>query len=193
MDDERPRTLPEREDEGSSLPHTPPLGIRAVRPGEEPPVVPSDPVPALARRERPVGNWLAALVATGGAVLSIIGTFLPWKTETRNSVSTDLIGWDQAGLAVAVLLVGLVAAGATGALWAGQRGVALKASLLITGAVLFAITGLEITDVNSADALTGKEVLVGFGLPTVMIGGALLMVAALLDRGPWKFGPISRA
>ena len=192
MDDEIPRTPPGGEDEGPSLPHTPPLGIRAVRPGQEPPVVPSDSVPTLARRERPVGNWLAALVATGGAVFSIIGTFLPWKTETRNGVSADLIGWDQAGLAVAVLLVGLVAAGATGALWAGQRGMALKASLLITGAVLFAIAGLEIANVNSADVLTGNKVLVGIGLPTVMIGGGLLMVAALLDRGSWKFSPIRR-
>ena len=189
MDDERTSTSPGAEGRGPSLPHTPPLGIRAVRPGEEPPVVPSDPVPMSARRERPVGNWLAALVATGGAVLSIIGTFLPWKTETRNSVSVDLIGWDQAGLAVTVLLIGLVAAGATGALWAGQRGIALKASLLIAGAVLFAIAGLEMADVNLTDTSVGSEVSVEFGLPTVLIGGALLMVAALLDRGPWKFGP----
>ena len=135
---------------------------------------------------------MAALVATGGAVLSIIGTFLPWKTETRNGVSVDWIGWDQAGLAVAVLLVGLVAAGATGALWAGQRGMVLKASLLITGAVLFAIAGLEIAAENSTDTLSGDEVSVGFGLPTVLIGGALLMIAALIDRGSWNFGSVRR-
>tara|TARA_B100001245_G_scaffold88049_1_gene63497 strand:+ start:438 stop:947 length:510 start_codon:yes stop_codon:yes gene_type:complete len=169
------------------------LGIRAVRPGEEPPVGPNDPVPGSARPERPPGNWLAALVATGGAVFSIIGTFLPWRVEDRGDVVLELIGWDQAGLAVVVLLVGLVAAGASGALWAGQRGMSLKASLLATGAVLFTVPGLKIADVRAVDAADGFEVSVGLGLPVVLVGGGLLMVAALLDRGPWLFRSAGRA
>jgi len=34
---------------------------------------------------------------------------------------------------------------------------------------------------------------VGLGLPVVLVGGGLLMVAALLDRGPWLFRPADRA
>ena len=193
MDDQEPGATPEGADSGPPLPHTPPLGIRAVRPGEEPPVGPNDPVPGSARPERPPGNWLAALVATGGAVFSIIGTFLPWRVEDRGDVVLELIGWDQAGLAVVVLLVGLVAAGASGALWAGQRGMPLKASLLATGAVLFTVAGLKIADIRSVDAADGFEVSVGLGLPVVLVGGGLLMVGALLDRGPWLFRPVGRA
>tara|TARA_B100001179_G_scaffold31468_1_gene19314 strand:- start:352 stop:696 length:345 start_codon:yes stop_codon:yes gene_type:complete len=113
--------------------------------------------------------------------------------EDRGDVVLELIGWDQAGLAVVVLLVGLVAAGASGALWAGQRGMPLKASLLATGAVLFTVPGLKIADVRAVDAADGFEVSVGLGLPVVLVGGGLLMVAALLDRGPWLFRPVGRA
>ena len=193
MNDKEPGATPGGVDGGPPLPHTPPLGIRAVRSGEEPPAGPTELIPGSTRPERPPGNWLAALVASGGVVFSIIGTFLPWRVEDRGDVVLELIGWDQAGLAVVVLLVGLVAAGAAGALWAGQRGLPLKASLLITGAVLFTTAGLKIADVRSIDNAAGFEVSVGLGLPVVLVGGGLLMVAALLDRGPWQFGSVGRA
>ena len=192
MDDQEERDSSAGVDGGPPLPHTPPLGIRAVRSGEDPPVVPATLVPGPTRPERPPGNWLTALVATGGSVFSIIGTFLPWRVEDRGDVVLETIGWDQGSLAVVVLLVGLVAAGATGALWAGQRGMPLKVSLLATGAVLFAVAGLKIADLRSVDPIDGFEVSVGLGLPVVLAGGGLLMAASLLDRGPWRFGLVNR-
>tara|TARA_B110000438_G_scaffold292758_1_gene331586 strand:+ start:588 stop:1184 length:597 start_codon:yes stop_codon:yes gene_type:complete len=173
----------------STLPHTPPFGIKAVHPGDEPPVGPPDLGGDSPRRERPAGNGLAAMAATVGVVLAIMGTFLPWIVVNRADGAVDhLIGWDLAGDAVLVLVTGLVAAAVTGALWIGQRGLMYKLLLLLAGGVLLAVAGLEISDVRAVDAVSVLERSVGSGLPVVAIGGVLLVGGALLDRGPWSFG-----
>ena len=173
----------------SPLPHTPPFGIRAVHPGDVPPVGPPDLGGDPPRRERPAGNGLAAMAATVGVVLAIMGTFLPWIVVDRADGAVDhLIGWDLAGDAVLVLVTGLVAAGVTGALWIGQRGLVHKLVLLLAGGVLLAVAGLEISDVRAVDAVSSLERSVGSGLPVVALGGVLLVGGALLDRGPWSFG-----
>ena len=130
-------------EQGSSLPHTPPLGIRAVRPGQTPPIDSSEVPHQKFYRNRPTGNWFAALVATGGVVFSIIGTFLPWSTQKSAGITVQLIGWDQAAMAVVILVLGLIGAGVTGALWAGERGMVLKVVLLLTGAILFTVSGFS--------------------------------------------------
>lgn len=174
---------------GPPLPHTPPMGIRAVHPGDEPPVAPPDPVPEPSRRERPAPNWPAALISSAGVVAAILGTFLSWRVADHESgFTTHLIGWDQAGKAVVILVAGLVAAGATGALWTDLRGLTLKLVLLATGLVVLAAAGLEIANVLSLDPFDGYVYSVGSGLPVVAAGGALLVLAALVDRGPWAFG-----
>ncbi|HCV36276.1 MAG TPA: hypothetical protein DF783_05055 [Acidimicrobiaceae bacterium] len=174
---------------GPPLPHTPPMGIRAVHPGDEPPVAPSGPMPRQSRRERPSPNWIAALVSSGGVVLAIIGTFLPWQLATHeNGFVTDLIGWDQAAIAVLILVVGLAAAGATGALWMGMRGLILKLVLLATGLVILVTASLEMADVLSLDSFDGYTYSIGLGLPVVAAGGIFLVLAAIADRGPWAVG-----
>ena len=78
MSSKGPANGPADDDGRSALPHTPPFGIRAVHPGDEPPVAPpGDPV-APGPRDRPAGNGLAAMASTIGVVLAIMGTFLPW-------------------------------------------------------------------------------------------------------------------
>jgi len=172
-----------------ALPHTPPFGIKAVHPGDEPPVGPPDQGDLVPRRERPAGNGLAAMASTVGVVLAIMGTFLPWIAVERPDGGVDhLIGWDLAGDAVLVLVTGLAAAGVTGALWVGQRGPIHKLVLLVAGGVLLAVAGLEISDVRAVDAVTELGRSVGSGLPVVALGGVLLVGGALLDRGPWSFG-----
>ena len=177
---------PEGEQAGHAsppLPHTPPMGISAVRPGDPPPMAPQQPVVSR-RPDRPEPNLLASLVASAGVVLAIIGTFLPWVVaEGAGTVSE--IGWDQAGDAVLVLVLGLAGAAATGALWIGGRGLVVKLVLLATGAVLLLLTGREIGDVRALSPIQGFEFRVGSGLLVIAVGGVFLFVAALLDRGPW--------
>ena len=166
------------------LPHTPPMGISAVRPGDPPPMAPQQPVVSR-RPDRPEPNLLASLVASAGVVLAIIGTFLPWVVA-EGATTVSEIGWDQAGDAVLVLVLGLAGAAATGALWIGVRGLVVKLVLLAAGAVLLLLTGLEIGDVRALSPIQGFEFRVGSGLLVIAVGGVLLFVAALLDRGPWS-------
>ena len=173
---------------GHALPHTPPFGIKAVHPGDEPPLAPPGSESEVRRRERPAGNGLAAMAATIGGVLAIMGTFLPWIVSDRIDGEVDnLIGWDLPVDAVVVLVTGLVAAGIAGALWVGQRGLIHKLFLLATGAVLLAVAGVEISDVRALDAVTSLDRSVGSGLPVIALGGGLLIGGALLDRGTWSF------
>ncbi len=165
------------------LPHTPPMGISAVRPGDPPPTAPRQPVVSR-RPTEPASNLLASLVASAGVVLAIIGTFLPWVVA-RGAGNISEIGWDQVGDAVLVLVIGLVGAGATGALWVGVRGLVVKLLLLATGAVLLLLAGLEAGDVRGLSPIDGPEFRIGSGLLVIAIGGVLLFLAALLDRGPW--------
>ena len=172
-----------------ALPHTPPFGIKAVHPGDVPPIGPPGEGTAPQRRDRPAGNGLAAMASTVGVVLAIMGTFLPWIVVDRADGAVDhLIGWDLAGDAVLVLVTGLIAAGVTAALWIGQRGLVHKLVLLVAGGVLLAVAGLEISDVRAVDAVSVLERSVGSGLPVVALGGVLLVGGALLDRGSWSFG-----
>ncbi len=165
------------------LPHTPPMGISAVRPGDPPPTAPQQPVVSR-RPTEPASNLLASLVASAGVVLAIIGTFLPWVV-VKGAGNISEIGWDQVGDAVLVLVIGLVGAGATGALWVGVRGLVVKLLLLATGAVLLLLAGLEAGDVRGLSPIDGPEFRIGSGLLVIAIGGVLLFVAALMDRGPW--------
>jgi hypothetical protein len=168
---------------GPPLPHTPPAGIKAVRPGDEPPVAPSEagPVP----RERPASNWPAAMAASVGVVAAIIGTFLPWMV-TEGAFAVEEIGWDRGADAVLVLAAGLVAAGVAGSLWTGVRGRVVEVLLSVTGVALVVIAGLEMGDVAGMASANGFEFSIGSGLPVITVGGVLLMAAALLDRAPWR-------
>ena len=189
MTSERPKIGPADEAGEATLPHTPPFGIKAVHPGDEPPVAPPGAEDEPRRRERPAGNGLAAMASTIGVVLAIMGTFLPWiVVDHQNGTVERLIGWDVALDAVVVLVTGLVAAVVAGALWIGQRGLVHKLILLVAGGVLLAVVGIEISDIRAVDAASSLDRSIGSGLPVVAIGGVLLLGGALLDRGRWSIG-----
>ena len=189
MSSEGPANGPADDDGRSALPHTPPFGIRAVHPGDEPPVAPPGDLVAPDPRDRPAGNGLAAMASTIGVVLAIMGTFLPWiVVDHVDSGVERLIGWDLAFDAVVVLVTGLVAASVAGALWIGHRGLLHKLLLLATGGVLLVVTGIEISDIRAVDAATTLDRSIGSGLPVVALGGVFLLGGALLDRGRWALG-----
>ena len=189
MTSEGPDTGPADDEGRSALPHTPPFGIKAVHPGDEPPVAPPGDEVAPGPRDRPAGNGLAAMASTIGVVLAIMGTFLPWIVVDHPDGTVErLIGWDVALDAVVVLVAGLVAAVVAGALWIGQRGLVHKLILLVAGGVLLAVVGIEISDIRAVDAASSLDRSIGSGLPVVAIGGVLLLGGALLDRGRWSLG-----
>ena len=70
----------EEETDGPGFPHTPPLGIKAVHPGDEIPRPPEPEQPP--RPERAKIGWGVDALVSFAAILSIIGPFLP-LTELR--------------------------------------------------------------------------------------------------------------
>ena len=175
------------EEVGSSLPHTPPLGIKAVRSGEDPNPIGVDDVDVTTGRERPAGNWMAALVLSAGVVVSIIGTFLPWIEISENQYRSNLIGWDQGGSAWIVLIIGTLAAGVTGPVWNGSRSLLVNVSFIFFGTVLLIVASIEMSEVSSYQSVTEVEKSVGVGLPTVLAGGILMILPSVLDKQNWKF------
>ena len=175
------------EEVSSSLPHTPPLGIKAVRPGEDPNPLGMQDVDVPTGRERPAGNWLAALVLSAGVVMSIIGTFLPWVEISENQYQSNLIGWDQGGSAWIVLIVGILAAGVTGPVWNGSRSLLVNILFILFGTVLLIVAAIEISEVSSYQPVSGMEKSVGIGLPIVLAGGVLMILPSVLDKRTWKF------
>ena len=175
------------EEVGSSLPHTPPLGIKAVRPGEDPNPIDVDDVDVTTGRERPAGNWMAALVLSAGVVVSIIGTFLPWIEISENQYRSNLIGWDQGGSAWIVLIIGTLAAGVTGPVWNGSRSLLVNVLFIFFGTVLLIVASIEMSEVSSYQPVAEVEKSVGVGLPTVLAGGILMILPSVLDKQNWKF------
>ena len=175
------------EEVGSSLPHTPPLGIKAVRPGEDPNPIDVDDVDVTTGRERPAGNWMASLVLSAGVVVSIIGTFLPWIEISENQYRSNLIGWDQGGSAWIVLIIGTLAAGVTGPVWNGSRSLLVNVLFIFFGTVLLIVASIEMSEVSSYQPVAEVEKSVGVGLPTVLAGGILMILPSVLDKQNWKF------
>ena len=174
-------------DVGSSLPHTPPLGIKAVRPGEDPNPIGVDDVDVTTGRERPAGNWMAALVLSAGVVVSIIGTFLPWVEISENQYRSNLIGWDQGGSTWIVLIIVTLAAGVTGPVWNGSRSLLVNVLFIFFGIVLLIVASIEMSEVSSYQSVSEVEKSVGVGLTTVLAGGILMILPSVLDKQNWKF------
>ena len=174
------------EEVDSPLPHTPPLGIRAIRPGEELPLHQIQNDDIRTSKERPSGNWFAAMTASIGVVLSIFGTFLPWVSLGEKGNQINLIGWDQGRSAWVVLIAGIFAATLTGALLNGYRGFLIKVLFLLPGATLLLASGIEITDIKKFDSVEEVQQTVGVGLPVIIVGGFLIVLASFLDKGSWK-------
>jgi len=175
------------EESSSSLPHTPPFGIRALRPGEEPNPLDMQDVDVSTSRERPAGNWLAALVSSAGVVLSIIGTFLPWVSVSEDEYQSNLIGWDQGGSAWVVLVFGFLAAGITSRFLNGSRNFLTNVLMILFGTVLLVVGAIEMSEVSSYESISGIEKSVGIGLPVILAGGIFMILPSVFDRRTWKF------
>ena len=187
MSEEEEEGLEDVEESSSSLPHTPPFGIRALRPGEDPNLLNMQDVDVSTVRERPAGNWLAALVSAAGVVLSIIGTFLPWVSISEDEYQSNLIGWDQGGSAWIVLVFGFLAAGITSQFLNGSRNFLTNVLMILFGTVLLIVAAIEMSEVSSYESISGIEKSVGIGLPVILVGGVFMILPSVFDKRTRKF------
>ena len=170
----------EEETDGPGFPHTPPLGIKAVHPGDE---IPGPPEPEQPPRpERAKIGWGIVALVSFAAILSIIGTFLPW-TELRGEFVIREIGWDQPIDALIVLFSGLAAALAAGAILSGVKSHITTLCLFTAGAIHAVLAIIKIFDIENMEPTSGYSYSIGVGLPIIIVGGGALIVASFLEWG----------
>ena len=170
----------EEETDGPGFPHTPPLGIKAVHPGDEIPGPPDPEQPPRPEREKI--SWGVVALISLAAIISIIGTFLPW-TEARGEFVIREIGWDQPIDALIVLFSGLVAALAGGAILSGIKSHIITLCLFAVGTIHAVLAIIKIFDVENMESTSGYNYSIGVGLPVIIVGGGALIVASFLEWG----------
>lgn len=166
---------------GTALP--PPATIELA----EPAVAPAPPV------DFELVNRKAAFAGILGAALAIVGSFQVWlRIRIAGFIppGSAETGW-RGGDGRTIVLAGVVAGVAAGALWIGRRDLWLKIALLITGGVTIVIAIVHIVDAGSK----ARDIEVQFGIPAgdvsaqvgvglylVVIGGLGLLAAGLQAR-----------
>lgn len=155
-----------------SLPPPPPPGPSATAglPAYPPPPAGVAVPGAVARAPRPKVT-VPALLLIGGAVVMIIGTFLPWVTGNGESIN----GWDLAELQAegsdAAVFVGL-------AVILGAFGVALAAAGRVLAVAILAVIVAAFASLAALIDVTDDGGLEMFGLSTGA-GLYVILVAAL--------------
>lgn len=146
----------------------PPFPVQAPAPSAGTLGVPGAAV--LDERSNAVGGAIALL----GALLVMVGVLLPWMEVGGEAVS----GWRASDDAKILLgFVGVVTVGAALVI-GGARSLVLRIGLALVG---LATVVVGVRDVLSVSDLPG-DVTFGPGLIAVLVGGVLVVVAALLTR-----------
>jgi hypothetical protein len=147
--------------------------------------VASDPPPAAGPPPAPdpsgdagAQNRMAAYIALASAVLAVVGSFEVWVMISIAGLSppgSTQTGWDG-GDGRTILVAGLAAAVAAGALLIGRRDLWIKILLLISGAIAAIIAVVNMVDAGSK----AHDIQVEFGIPSgdvkADIGIGLFMV-----------------
>ncbi len=119
-------------------------------------------------------NLPGGLVALLGAVLVVVGVFLPWMEVGDEAVS----GWRASDDAKVLLALAGAVTVAAALIIGGARSLVLRIGLVVVG---LATVVLGLVDVLSVGDQPG-DVSHGPGLIVVLVGGVLVVVAALLTR-----------
>src|SRR5207244_1421741 len=108
-------------------------------------------------------NRKAAFAGIVGAALAIVGSFQVWlRIRIAGFIppGSAETGW-RGGDGRTIVLAGLIAGFAAGALWIGRRDLWLKIALLIAGGVTIVIAVVHMVDAGSK----ARDIEVQFGIP----------------------------
>lgn len=119
-------------------------------------------------------NLPGGLVALLGAVLVVVGVFLPWMEVGDETVS----GWRSSDDAKVLLVLAAAVTVAAALIIGGARSLVLRIGLAVVG---LATVVVGLVDVVSVGDQPG-DVSHGPGLVVVLVGGVLVVLAALLTR-----------
>ena len=126
---------------------------------------------------------LGAIVCGIGAVLAVIGAFIPWETVSLHGASESVAGFEgNGGKIIAVL--GIVAA-VVAVAWIMEVRLGRPGAILIALGVLILLVGVlnysNISgDVNSANTILAGAASVGIGLYLDVLAGVVIIVGGAL-------------
>jgi len=121
----------------------------------------------------------STLIVLVGALLALIGSFLPWATVSVEGFGSESAsGMDGDG--VITLIVALAAA----AIAVFMKGRGRMIGIIVAAGIIILVSIIDIADVNRAAGeigdIPGVDTSVGFGLWLVLVGGVVALVGAFV-------------
>ena len=117
----------------------------------------------------------STMVVLIGSVIALLGSFLTW-------VSIDGFGsaggMDEGGDGVITLIVAIGTAAA--AIFLKDK--ARKISIIVGGAIIFAVGVINVLDINDTSSQLGVDISIGIGLWMVLAGGVIAAVGAFINE-----------
>ena len=117
----------------------------------------------------------STMVVLIGSVIALLGSFLTW-------VSIDGFGsaggMDEGGDGVITLIVAIGTAAA--AIFLKDK--ARKLSIIVGGAIIFAVGVINVFDINDTSSQLGVDISIGIGLWMVLAGGVIAAVGAFINE-----------
>ena len=117
----------------------------------------------------------STMVVLIGSVIALLGSFLTW-------VSIDGFGsaggMDEGGDGVITLIVAIGTAAAAIFLKDNAR----KISIIVGGAIIFAVGVINVLDINDTSSQLGVDISIGIGLWMVLAGGVIAAVGAFINE-----------
>ena len=117
----------------------------------------------------------STMVVLIGSVIALLGSFLTW-------VSIDGFGsaggMDEGGDGVITLIVAIGTAAA--AIFLKDK--ARKLSIIVGGAIIFAVGVINVFDINDTSSQLGVDISIGIGLWMVLAGGIIAAVGAFIKE-----------
>jgi hypothetical protein len=161
------------------------------------PAEPPTPAASGGAPQEPTSRRVAPLIAAGAGAFVFIGSFLTWATAGLGIFTVSVAGTDGDGkftlvLGIAIAVTALIA-------WTTSPGAIIVTLLASIGAV--GVGGYDWHDVNSKISAAkqqlngnpfagGLHASVGSGLYLVVVGGAIGVIASLVDMR--RFGGLRR-
>lgn len=153
---------------------------------------PQTPVPFAGALRARRGGRVAAVISALGGLAIVAGAFLSWlKIVPVGGTAQTITGWTLSNDAKTVAVLGALAVVLSVVVIGGQLRGAVRALLVVVGAVVLAIAAYDTYDILHRIAnhpLTShlpagtKITAPGVGLIVVLVGGVLLLVGALAMR-----------
>ena len=117
----------------------------------------------------------STMVVLVGSVVALFGSFMTWVSIAGFGSAG---GMDEGGDGVITLVVAIGTAAAAIFL----KDTARKVSIIVGGAIIFAVGVINVLDINDTSSQLGVDISIGIGLWMVLAGGIIAAVGAFINE-----------